>query len=318
MSDDSGTDLTAKERPVLGEVALGRTTPPGWLISGAMLVVLLAWASAFVGIRAVAPHLRPGPMALGRLLVAVPALALIAFGRRSARPVSLRPDRRTAAMVVLYGVAWFAAYNVVLNAAGHYIDAGTSAMLVNVGPLIVAVVAGFLLSEGYPPRLVVGVSVAFAGIAMIGFDGGLGGVGRDGFGLGIGLALLAACLYASGVLTQKVALRSIDPALATLAGAVVGAVVLSPYLSALVDDLTSAPRAAVAWLAFLGAVPTAIGFSLWSFVLRHASAGSTASATLAIPALTVVISWLLLDEIPTVQTMLGGLVAVTGVAISRR
>ena len=40
---------------------------------------------------------------------------------------------------------WFAGYTVALNAAERHLDAGTAAMLVNVAPILVAVVAGRLL-----------------------------------------------------------------------------------------------------------------------------------------------------------------------------
>ena len=54
--------------------------------------------------------------------------------------------------VVLWGVAWFAAYTIVLNASEALIDAATAAMVVNIAPLIVAVVSGIVFGEGRPPR----------------------------------------------------------------------------------------------------------------------------------------------------------------------
>lgn len=288
------------------------TTEPRRSIVGlALVAVLLSWASAFVGIRATAPHLGPAPLALGRLLLAAPILAgLLRRSRRADR----RPiGSSTRRMVVLYGVAWFAAYNVALNLSGRYIDAGTASMLVNVGPLIVAVLAGALLDEGYPSTLLVGLGVSVVGVVLIGSSSRVEGVSIAG----VLLALLAAGLYATGVLSQKVALGEIDPAEATLAGTVVGIVVLVPFLPALVRDLLDAPRAATLWLCYLGAVPTALGFSMWSFVLRHSTAGRTASATLAIPGIAVFISWLLLDEVPPPQTILGGAITLVGVAVGR-
>ncbi len=39
-------------------------------------------------------------------------------------------------------------------------DAGTAAMLVNVGPILIALLAGVLLGENFPRRLFVGCAVA--------------------------------------------------------------------------------------------------------------------------------------------------------------
>src|SRR3712207_7981549 len=46
-----------------------------------------------------------------------------------------------------------------LNAAEQHLDAGTTAMLVNIGSLLIALFAGLLLGEGFPRWLVVGLGV---------------------------------------------------------------------------------------------------------------------------------------------------------------
>ncbi|HET9675762.1 MAG TPA: DMT family transporter, partial [Gaiellaceae bacterium] len=57
-------------------------------------------------------------------------------------------------------VLWFAAYNVLLNAAEQHIDAGTASMLVNVGPILIALLAGVVLGEAFPRTLFAGGLVA--------------------------------------------------------------------------------------------------------------------------------------------------------------
>ena len=52
---------------------------------------------------------------------------------------------------MICGVLWLGVYNVALNAAERRVDAGTAAMLVNVGPILIAILAGTLLhGEGFP------------------------------------------------------------------------------------------------------------------------------------------------------------------------
>ena len=50
------------------------------------------------------------------------------------------------------GLLWFGVYNVALNEGERYVDAGTAAMLVNVGPILIALLAGVILKEGFRPR----------------------------------------------------------------------------------------------------------------------------------------------------------------------
>src|SRR3712207_9560780 len=64
------------------------------------------------------------------------------------------PPRRDLPAIVLYGVLWFGLYNVALNEAERRVDAGTAAMLVNVGPILIALLAGVVLrSEEHTSEL---------------------------------------------------------------------------------------------------------------------------------------------------------------------
>jgi drug/metabolite transporter (DMT)-like permease len=274
-----------------------------------MLVVLVLWASAFIAIRFVGDALSPGPLALGRQLVGTAALVAVALVRRP--PL---PRGRSLALVALYGVLWFAGYTLVLNLAERHLDAGTAAMLVNVAPLIVAVAAGVFLKEGFPRSLVVGMLVAFAGVVLI----ATGGVGNHADPLGVVLGLLAALLYALGVLVQKVALRDTDALSATWVGCAIGAAALLPFLPQTVVEVGAAPAPAVWAMVYLGVFPSAVAFLLWAYVLKRSPAGVTASATLAVPAIVVLLGWLLLGELPTVLGMVGGALCLIGVAWSRR
>lgn len=277
----------------------------------AALITVVLWASAFVGIRMVATDYSPGALAFGRITVGALVLGVIALLYR--RPL---PRGRALGLVVAYGVAWFAGYTVVLNQAEHHVDAGTAAMLVNVAPILVAVFAGLLLGEGFPRPLIVGISIAFAGVVIIAMGGS--GVSSVNDGVGIALGLLAALLYATGVLLQKVALRTVDVVTATFLGCAVGAVALVPFAPQFVAETAAAPASALAIAVYLGVFPTAIAFSTWAYALARTDAGRMTATTLAVPAIVIVLSWIFLRELPTVLGMIGGALCLLGVAISRR
>lgn len=289
--------------------APARATSP-FVVPAAVITVVL-WASAFVGIRMIGDAYSPGALAFGR--IGVGALALGALALRYRRPLS---RGRGLVLVVAYGASWFAGYTVVLNLAERHLDAGTAALLVNVAPIVVAVAAGLFFGEGFPRPLVVGIVIAFAGVALI----GLGGSGGESVtsGIGVALGLLAALLYASSVLMQKVALRRVDVFSATFLGCATGAVVLLPFAPQFVEQTAAAPGGAVAAVVYLGVFPTAIAFSTWAYALARTDAGRLTATTLTVPAIAIVLSWLLLDELPTVLGMIGGALCLLGVAISRR
>ena len=272
-------------------------------------ITVVLWASAFVGIRAAGDELGPGPLTLAR--VGVAALVLGAF-------VAVRgdtlPPRRDFPRLVFCGVLWLGAYNVLLNAAEQRIDAGTAAMLISVGPVILAALAGVLLGEGYPRSLVLGCGIALCGAVVI----GLATSGDDGSGgLGAALCIAAAAAYAGGVIAQKPLLERTSALQITFLACAAGAAACLPFAPALVRDAGDASAGALLWTLYLGVVPTAIGFTTWAFALKRTSAGRLGATTYAVPPIAILLGWILLGETPPTLALAGGLLCLAGVAVAR-
>jgi drug/metabolite transporter (DMT)-like permease len=281
------------------------------LALGAALVTVVLWASAFVGIRALADDVSPGALALGRLAVGSLALGLVVALRRPAMP-----PRRTLPLIVAVGVLWFGGYNLALNAAEREVDAGTAAMLVNIGPVLIAVFGGLFLGEGFPARLFAGSLVAFIGAAIIGLATSGSTSGGDAT-IGIVLCLVAAVAYATGVTLQKPAVAKTPALTVTWLSCLVGVVVCLPFAAELAADVGTVPPSAIAWLLYLGLFPTALAFTTWAFALGRTTAGRLGSTTYLVPAVAIVLGWFLLGEAPAPLALAGGAVAIAGVVIAR-
>ncbi|MGZ8178342.1 DMT family transporter [Williamsia sp. SKLECPSW1] len=286
-----------------------RRTDPASVALVAAAVTMVLWASSFVVIRSAGEHFSPGGMAFLRL--AVGTAVLVGLALRHRRPF---PRGRSLALVLAYGVLWFGAYTVLLNWAERHLDAGTASLLVNFAPILVAVTAGLFFGEGFPTPLVIGMAIAFTGVVII----AVGGSGGSSDMLGIGLGLLTAVLYATGVLTQKAALRSVDSVTATWVGCAAGMLATVPFASSSIHEIAHAPTSAVVGVIYLGIGPTAIAFTTWAYALSRTDAGRLAATSLVVPALAIGLSWLTLGEVPTVFGFVGGALCLTGVAISRR
>lgn len=276
----------------------------------AIAVVLLAWASAFVVIRGVAPHFSGGSLALGRLAVGTVFLSFVLIGRKW-----VSPTRREWLLILGFGVLWFGVYNVALNTAEQTLDAGTTAMIVNVGPILIALGAGLFLGEGVPRWLAIGAGVAFCGVILIGIGSSNGGLGG---GIGIVWCLVAALVYASGVLLQKPAIKRLPNAQVTWLGCVIGMIACLPFGGELVRDISAAPIESIIGMVYLGAVPTALAFSMWAYALSRMPAGQLGVTTYIVPPLTILMGFLFFAEIPTVIAIIGGVICLIGVALSRR
>jgi drug/metabolite transporter (DMT)-like permease len=279
----------------------------------AALFTVVVWASAFVGIRSAGHSLSPGPLSLGRLLVGAVVLAAIGLARGERLP-DRNELRAVGPGLLACGLLWFGAYNLALNAGERRIDAGTAAMLVNVAPILIAILAGLFLHEGFPRALFAGCSVAFGGLVVIAIASSTHATTTAG----VLLCLAAAAAYAGGVVAQKVVLRRLTGTQTIFLCCMIGVLACSPFALQLGSELRDAPGGAVAWLVYLGVFPTALGFSTWAFALRRSDAGRLAATTYLVPPISIVLAWIWLGERPADLAYVGGVLCLLGVGISRR
>jgi drug/metabolite transporter (DMT)-like permease len=288
-----------------------RSVPHGErrLALAAALTTVVLWASAFVGIRAADRVLAPGSLALARLVVGTIGLGTLVIARR--QPL---PRRSDVPGLIACGLLWFGAYNLLLNQAERTVDAGTAAMLVNTGPVFVAILSGVFLHEGFPRRLVVGCAIGFGGAVIIGFA-----TSTHGFqaGLGAALCIAAAVVYAGGVTAEKPLLARNSALTVTWLACSIGAVVCLPFAPQLVHELGRADAGTIAWALYLGIFPTAVGFSFWAYALARTSGGRMGAMGYLVPPVAILLGWLILGAVPPLLALVGGVLCLAGVAVTR-
>lgn len=290
----------------------GRTprSGPVWLPLAAVGLTLVLWASAFVGIRHLGESVPPGALSLSRLLVMVAAVFVLMRGR-----VSRLPTRREWPLILLGGASWFGLYNLALNEAERRIDAGTAALIVQIGPILVGLLATFFLGERLTGWLLAGMAIGFGGVVII---GRASSEGPNGDLVGVLLAVVAALTFAVGVLTQKRLLPTMRPLELTFWYAVVGTAVCLPWAGQTARVLSDATAGEWGWIVYLGVFPSAIAFTTWAYALSFADAGKFAQSTFLVPFITSLMAWLLLDEVPAAMAFVGGALCIGGVLIARR
>jgi drug/metabolite transporter (DMT)-like permease len=283
-----------------------------WLPLFAVAVTLVLWASAFVAIRDLADDFRPGSLALGRLGVGAICLAVVALRRR---PALVVPQQRDWWRLILIGLLWYALYMVALNAGERRIDAGTSAMLIQLSPILIAVLAAVFLGERFTRYIVLGLVLAFGGVALI----SLGSSDHGGHDvLGVLLCLVSAVAYAISLILQKPLMSRYPAVQVTWLACTIGALACLPFAGQLVADVRHAPLSATLWVIYLGVFPTAIAFTTYGYALTHMDASRLGITTYIVPVITVVLAWAWLGETPPALAYVGGALALLGVAVTRR
>lgn len=276
----------------------------------AVATTLVFWASAFVAIRHLGHDVAPGALSLGRLAIGSLALGAVLLTR------GWRPVRRGDwPGLVAIGVLWFGIYNVALNEGEQRVDAGTAALLIQMAPLLIALLAVLFLGERSSLALWVGLVVALAGVALISLSTSPDG---DRDVLGVLLCLLSAAVYSISVIVQKPLMTRMPALQVTWIACTVGAVVCLPFAGQLWSDVSDLPAVDIGWIVYLGVFPTAIAFTTYAYALTHMSASNLGVTTYLVPPITVVMAWVLLSEVPPPLAYAGGVLCLAGVALARR
>ena len=276
----------------------------------AVVSMLVLTAAAFVAIRHLAHTFTPGSMSLGRLIVGSFALGLALMVSRSWTPMT----RRDWTVVAAVGVLLFGVYNIALNAGEARVDAGTAALVSQVSPAAVALLAVLMLGERLTVQVVLGMVLAFVGVATIAVGAS---TTMEGDLAGVVLCLVSALAYAIGAVLEKPLVTRLPALQITWIGCTVGAAVCLPFAGSLRREALVASTTDLGWLVFLGIGPTAVAFATFAFALRHMSASALGITTYLIPPVTIVMSVLLLSEAPPSAAYLGGVLTLLGVAIAQ-
>lgn len=293
------------------DAAADGDVPPPWVLLLAVASVLVFTASAFVAIRFLRDTFTPGSMSLGRLVVGSLVLGVLLAASRSWRAMSARDW----ALCVTVGVLLFGVYNIAVQAGAGRVDAGTAAVVNQVSPAVIALLAVLLLGERLTALGVVGMALAFGGVAMIAL-GASSGV--EGDVVGVLLCFAAALAYAFGAVLEKPLVTRVPALQLTWVACTAGAVACLPFGRALGREVLVAPAADLGWLVFLGVGPTAVAFAAFAYALQHMTASALGVTTYLIAPLTVVLSWALLSETPPAVAYVGGALSLVGVAVSQR
>lgn len=280
-----------------------------------LLVVVAIWAGSFSVIKALLDDgVSASDIALLRYAIAAPGFAYILW-RAGGLPGLTRGD---AVRVLAAGLLIVGGYHLLLNIGEQHTTSGIAALVVALAPAMTLILAVTLGLDRIRLRHVVGLAIAFAGVAIVvafGSGSDLSFEGAKGPLIVLG-APLAFALY-NVILKPLLGRHDLLPL--TAATSLVGIIGLVPFArDSTVDTVVDASAGEAARLLYLGVLGTLLGYILWSVGLRGIGPTRAVSYTYAISPLAVVIGAIVLDETVTPWLVLGGALVVGGIVLTQR
>ncbi|MDP6588591.1 MAG: DMT family transporter [Alphaproteobacteria bacterium] len=286
-----------------------RSAPNGvWPAAMPALFVLL-WSTGFIGAKLGLPYAESMTFLTLRFAAAVAILIPLALLLRAPWP----GNWRQAGHIAFAGLLIHGAYlGGIYGGIQHGIEVGTSALIVGLQPLVVALFAGWFLGERTTKAQWLGVALGVIGVALV--------VWRKlsldlGTPTGVGLHLVALLGISAGMLYQKCFcsdMNLLSGSALQLAAAALLVGLLALFLESWEIDWTGEFVFAFVWLVVVLSIG---GFMLFYALIKRGAAARVSSLFFLVPPTTALIAWPLFGETLGAISIAGMVLAVTGVAL---
>lgn len=290
--------------------ALSRT-PPGATDYALLLMLGAIWGASFMFIKLAVSTIPALPVTLLRLMVTCVVMLALTWWMRERIP----PWGRVWLFIAISAVFGNTLPFLLIAWGEEHVDGGLAAILMSPMPLITAVLAHLFMGDERLERWKMGgIGLGVVGvIVLLGFDK-LAGLGVDTWRQ---LAILAAgCCYAINVVCNR----------GLTGGSVIGNVTAVMLVSTamllpfgpFMSWTFSPSRASLIAIAVLAVFSTCVGTLLQLLLVGRQGAGFAAQVNFLVPVFGVTWGSVVLAERPSVGALLGLMLILAGVAISRQ
>ena len=249
------------------------------------------------------------PLAVGTARIAIGAVLLVVIAVATGRFQLGGADRRLVLLSGLFVAAYQATFFAAVDDTG--VAVGT-VVAIGSAPVFTGLMARAFTGERFSRRWAAATALGCAGVCTLVLGGGSGGeVSLPG----VGLALLAGAGYGGYAVAGKTLMDQGATPEALMASVFsIGAAVLIPLL-AIVPTGELATAQGLALALYLGALPTALAYTLFARGLKRIGAGETATLTLGEPVTAAALGLIVLGERPGAAALVGAGLVLAGLAL---
>lgn len=293
-----------------------RSTPPGWLIWAALLVVYIVWGSTYLAIALVVDSMPP-LLAAGARFFAAGLIMAGALALRSG-PSRMRISRPELGGAAFVGAALLMLGNGGVSMGEQTVPSGLAALIIGVVPLVVLVLRR-LAGEKLSVIGVGGVVLGFIGLGVLIVPRGIDGTTDI---VGMALLVMASTFWATGsFFSRRLSLPAdllVSTAYQLLLGGsflLMAGLAIGEWPQVVEGGFTDASIWSFIYLIIFGSL---VAYTAYTWLLQNAPISKVATYAYVNPVVAVVLGALVLDEQLDVAMILGAVMIVASVAFIAR
>ncbi|EWI72519.1 integral membrane potein [Staphylococcus aureus T57397] len=272
------------------------------------LFTIILWGSAFPMIKIALNDFSVESLSAFRLILAT--IILLPFVIIKKLPT---PELRDIPVIFILGFCGFVIYHTALNFGETLISAGISGILVSTTPIFSSALAYIFLKEHFSKWNWLSSLVAFIGISII-------SISKDDYTtinvLGVFIILLASFSESLYFTFQKKYIEKYGFIAFTLYTIMASSPFMLIFIPEIINDIHGATFTSIVSVLYLAIFPTIIPYVLLAYIVKSVGVSDATMSLYLTPIVSLLLSYLLLDELPTTLAIIGGIITLLGVSLS--
>ncbi|MDK9857963.1 DMT family transporter [Staphylococcus equorum] len=274
----------------------------------AFILTIFLWASAFPMIKIALNDFKAENLSALRLMIACFILLIVAVIKK----VPL-PELKDVPIIFILGFCGFTVYHTTLSFGEYYVSAGIASLIVSTTPIFAALLATYFLREKFSKIAWIGSIIAFLGVTLISL-----GNGEQFHAMIIGVILVLVASIGESIYFafQANYLEKYGFIPFTIYTIIAGALFTVVFLPGAFSDLQNASNTSIVSVIYLGAFPTVIPYIALAYTIHKVGVSDATMSLYLTPAVSLILAYLLLGEVPNIVAIIGDIITLIGVTIT--
>jgi len=270
------------------------------------IITILCWSLGYVFTRLALRYFSPLSLGFLRYFIASISLLIYVF------IIKIKiPNKKDIKWFILAGLFGFFIYIIVFNIGSVSVSASTNSLIISATPVITAIMAKILFKEKLRIIQYIAIVIQFFGVCVITIYNGI-------FSINIGLIWLIFASISLSIynLLQRKLSKTYSANHVSIFSIWFGTIFLFIFLPRSIPEIVNVPPIQVVYLLILGIFAGAVAYISWTYALsKSKNMSSVTNYMFLTPFLTTLLGILLANEIPDIETIIGGIIIIIGMLI---